>query len=82
MNDSIRDIMKKMSTGFRFFFAGSIVGAGAVAIWAKHMGVSSDNPRMAFGLILALPVVILLAHLPALIIQIGDGVKKLKDSNT
>ena len=74
MKESTRQKLKVVSTATRFFSAGVMVGAGAFAIWARRSGILSDDIRLTFVFMLVLPVVLSLAHLPGLILLIGDGI--------
>jgi hypothetical protein len=80
MKESTRQQLMVVSTAWRFFFSGVLVGAGAFAVWAEFSGMIADDIRLTFVFMLLLPVLLLFAQVPALILQIGDGVSKMRHS--
>ena len=80
MKESTQQKLKATSTALRFFCTGVVIGASVFGVWAHHANMLSNGIRLTFGFMLVLPVVLLLGHIPALILQIGEGVSKMKPS--
>lgn len=78
MNEKTHHKLKVLSNGIRVFVLGVLVGSSALAIWAKHVDILTDDVRLVFVFMLAAPALVFVSVMPALMIEILDGISKLK----
>lgn len=78
MNEKTHHRLKILSNGIRVFVLGALVGSSAFAIWAKHVDILTDDVRLIFVFMLGAPALVFLSVMPAFMIEILDGISKLK----
>ena len=59
-----------------------LLGFGLLGTILKHRGHLEDDAELGFRLIVGIPFFILLGNLPAMFLQVADGVSKLKQQKT
>ena len=77
-----RDDFRNAANLWRAFSAGALGGFGLLAVILKRRGQLPDDPVLNFWIIAAIPIFILLAHLPAMFLWIAEGIAKIKNGKT
>jgi hypothetical protein len=80
MKESTRQKLNVVSTASRYFSGGVSVGACALAAWAVRSDLIADDFRLAFFLMFFCPAVVVIGLLPAGVLQIADGITKMKQN--
>jgi hypothetical protein len=80
MKETNRKILKTLSTGMRLVSVGIILGTGSFCLWAQRIGVLNDDYRIRIAFMIGMPFMILFANIPALILEISDGIEKFNSN--
>ena len=78
MNKRTYEKLKALLNGIRLFASGALIGSSFFVIWAKHAGILIDDIRLTLVVMLGGLALVFLSVMPALLIEILDGVNKLK----
>jgi hypothetical protein len=77
-----RENIKNAIQLWRAFSAGILLGFGLLGTILKHRGHLADDAKLGFWLMVGIPLFVILGNLPAMFLQVADGIRILKRQKT